>query len=44
MPGYDVLIYDNYNALAAGFSPDGRTLFVNLYSPTKTLAITGPWI
>lgn len=27
----------------ACFSPDGRTLFVNLYSPTKTLAITGPW-
>lgn len=27
----------------ACFSPDGRTLFVNLYAPTKTLAITGPW-
>jgi len=27
----------------ACFSPDGRTLFVNLYSPAKTLAITGPW-
>lgn len=27
----------------ACYSPDGRTLFVNLYSPTKTLAITGPW-
>jgi len=27
----------------ACFSPDGSTLFVNLYSPTKTLAITGPW-
>lgn len=25
------------------FSPDGKTLFVNLYSPTATLAITGPW-
>lgn len=25
------------------FSQDGSTLFVNLYSPTKTLAITGPW-
>ncbi len=25
------------------FSPDGSTLFVNLYSPGKTLAITGPW-
>ena len=25
------------------FSPDGSTLFVNLYSPTATLAIQGPW-
>ena len=28
----------------ACFSPDGKTLFVNAYSPTATLAITGPWI
>ncbi len=27
----------------ACFSPDGKTLFVNVYSPAKTLAITGPW-
>jgi uncharacterized protein len=27
----------------ACFSPDGRTLYVNSYSPAKTLAITGPW-
>jgi secreted PhoX family phosphatase len=27
----------------ACFSPDGSVLFVNLYSPTRTLAITGPW-
>lgn len=27
----------------ACFSPDGRTLFLNVYSPAKTLAITGPW-
>lgn len=27
----------------ACFSPDGKVLFVNLYRPTKTLAITGPW-
>lgn len=27
----------------ACFSPDGKVLFVNLYSPAKTLAITGPW-
>ena len=25
------------------FSPDGSTLFVNLYMPGITLAITGPW-
>jgi len=28
----------------ACFAPDGRTLFVNLYRPAKTLAITGPWL
>lgn len=27
----------------ACFSPDGKTLFLNLYSPTKTVAITGPF-
>ena len=27
----------------ACFSPDGGTLFVNVFSPTRTLAITGPW-
>lgn len=27
----------------ACFSPDGSTLFVNVYSPAKTLAIKGPW-
>ena len=27
----------------ACFSPDGRVLFVNLYKPARTLAITGPW-
>lgn len=25
------------------FSPDGSTLFVNIYHPATTLAITGPW-
>ena len=30
--------------LAGGcFSPDGRTFFVNVYSPTRTLAVTGPF-
>ena len=28
----------------ACFSPDGKTLFVNVYSPAKTVAITGPWM
>lgn len=28
----------------ACFSPDGRTLFVNLFRPAKTVAITGPWV
>lgn len=27
----------------ACFSPDGKTLFVNAYSPAKTFAIQGPW-
>jgi uncharacterized protein len=27
----------------ACFSPDGRVLFLNVYSPARTLAITGPW-
>jgi secreted PhoX family phosphatase len=25
------------------FSPDGTTMFVNVYFPGVTLAITGPW-
>jgi len=28
----------------ACFSPDGKTMFVNAYSPTLTLAIRGPWL
>jgi secreted PhoX family phosphatase len=27
----------------ACFSPNGRTLFLNIYAPGKTLAVTGPW-
>jgi uncharacterized protein len=27
----------------ACFSPDGRTMFLNVFSPGKTLAINGPW-
>jgi secreted PhoX family phosphatase len=30
--------------LAGGcFSPDGKWFFVNAYSPTVTVAISGPW-
>ena len=28
----------------ACFSPDGEVLFVNVYAPARTLAITGPWL
>lgn len=28
----------------ACFSPDGRVLFVNIFSPSRTLAIVGPWV
>ncbi|GAA4963509.1 hypothetical protein GCM10023238_33740 [Streptomyces heliomycini] len=25
------------------FSPDGRTMYVNCYTPGTTFAVTGPW-
>ncbi len=28
----------------ACFSPDGQVLFVNIFSPAMTVAITGPWV
>lgn len=36
---------DDTNSELAGvcFSPEGKTMFVNIYSPGVTLAITGPW-
>jgi hypothetical protein len=41
---YDFARLQEQTELAgACFSPDGRTMFVNVYSPTKTLAIKGPW-
>ena len=41
---YDFALLHAQTELAgACFSPDGATMFVNLYSPGKTLAITGPW-
>jgi secreted PhoX family phosphatase len=45
----DGLLYDfasirvQTEPAGACFSPDGSVLFVNLYSPAKTLAIKGPW-
>ncbi|MEH6664693.1 MAG: alkaline phosphatase PhoX [Brevundimonas sp.] len=33
----------NTEFAGACWSPDGRILFVNQYSPGRTLAITGPW-
>ena len=33
----------NTELAGACFSPDGTTLFVNVYWPGMTLAITGPW-
>ena len=45
--GSTYMIAENYlnNSEFAGanFSPDGEILFVNIYSPTMTIAITGPW-
>lgn len=35
--------FRNTEWAGACFSPDGRVLFVNLYTPGITLAITGPW-
>ena len=37
------LLHDTTEFAGACISPDRRTLFVNLYSPTRTVAITGPW-
>ena len=34
---------NNEEFAGMAFSPDGSTLFVNIYSPTMTLAIKGPW-
>ena len=45
--GSTYIIAENFlnNSEFAGvnFAPDGKTLFVNIYSPTMTIAITGPW-
>ena len=36
-------VLNNSEFAGATFSPDGNTLFINIYSPTTTIAITGPW-
>jgi len=42
---YDVARLRAQTELAGGcFSPDGKWFFVNAYAPTRTLAITGPWV
>jgi uncharacterized protein len=41
---YDfALLHEQTELAGACFSPDGATLFVNVYNPAKTLAISGPW-
>ena len=41
---YTIALLRAQTELAGGcFSPDGKVLFVNVYGPTATLAITGPW-
>ena len=35
--------YNEKELAGVCFSPDGTTLFVNIYDPGITLAITGPW-
>ena len=35
--------YSNSELAGVCFSPDGRTLFVNIQHPGTTVAITGPW-
>lgn len=37
------LLHAQTELAGACFSGDGSVMFVNIYSPTKTVAITGPW-
>ena len=45
--GKTYVIAENYlnssEFAGVNFSPNGSILFVNIYSPTMTMAITGPW-
>ena len=36
-------IFNKSEFAGAVFSPDGKVLFVNIYNPTMTIAIEGPW-
>ena len=36
-------LHEQTELAGACFSPDARTMFVNVYDPARTLAITGPW-
>lgn len=36
-------LHEQTELAGACFSPDGKTMFVNIYSPAKTVAIRGPW-
>jgi secreted PhoX family phosphatase len=36
-------LHEQTELAGACFSPDGATMFVNLYRPARTLAISGPW-
>ena len=35
--------YNNQELAGACFSPDNKILFINMYKPTMTIAIKGPW-
>lgn len=37
-------LHANTELAGVCFSPVGMTMFLNIYSPAKTLAISGPWI
>jgi len=37
------LVHEQTELAGACFSGDGQVMFVNIYSPAKTVAITGPW-
>ena len=47
IPGKPAIEPDDYRGsewAGATFSPDGKTLFVNIQTPGVTFAITGPWV